>query len=373
MSNGKRVVVAMSGGVDSSVAAAMLVDQGYEVIGITMQVWPDADGEVTEREGGCCSLGAVSDARRVCDLIGIPYYVLNFQDVFEEQVIDRFAAEYAEGRTPNPCVSCNRYVKFDHLMHNAQALEADYLATGHYAKIGYDAATGRHLLLRAMDDNKDQTYALYGMTQDQLSRTMFPLGGYTKPQVRELAEKYGLPTAKKAESMDICFVVQGNYGDFLHQRMPDAFKPGPLLDTAGNVLGEHRGLPYYTIGQRQGLGISVGHPLYVVRLDAANNAVIVGDASEIFSAGAICSDPNWITVNDLTEPLDVTVKIRYHAKEVAATVRPGAKDGLVAVEFAEPQRAVTPGQIAVFYDGDRVVGGCTIEQSVPVPALSVVG
>lgn len=372
MGRGKRVVAAMSGGVDSSVAAALLVEQGYDVIGITMQVWPDADGEIVERTGGCCSLGAVSDARRVCDVLGIPYYVLNFQDVFEEQVIDRFAAEYAEGRTPNPCVSCNRYVKFDHLMQHAIALEADYLATGHYARTGYDEATGRYELLRAVDEKKDQTYALYAMRQEQLARTLFPLGGYTKPQVRELAAKFGLPTAQKAESQDLCFVVQGNYGDFLRQRMPKAFQPGPILDTHGNVLGEHRGLPYYTVGQRQGLGLSLGYPVYVVRLDAENNAVIVGDASEIFSAGAVCSDANWITVPELTEPLAVTAKIRYNAKEVPATIRPGDA-GAVQIEFAEPQRAVTPGQIAVFYDGDRVVGGATIDRSVPVPALTVVG
>ena len=355
----KRVVVAMSGGVDSSIAAALLVKRGYEVIGVTMQIWPEVDEEIEIREGGCCSVAAVEDARRVADTLGIPYYVLNFKENFQEKVIDYFIREYTLGRTPNPCIACNRYVKFETLLRKAVVLGADYIATGHYARVEKTPDGGRYLLKKSLDDTKDQTYALYNLTQEQLCRTLLPLGDYRKTETRRLARALGLPVADKPDSQEICFVIDNDYKRFISEEAPEAANPGPILDTAGRRLGTHEGLPSYTIGQRKGLGLSAGKPLYVVDIDSERNAVIVGEADEVWSDHLVAGDLNWISVPALEGPLEVGAKIRYTAREAPAVVAP-IGEAKVRVDFAEPQRAITPGQAVVFYQEDVVVGGGTI-------------
>lgn len=362
----KRVIVAMSGGVDSSVAAALLIEQGFEVIGVTMQIWPEASEEIEQREGGCCSVSAVRDAQRVCDRLDIPYYVLNFREIFDREVIDRFCREYALGRTPNPCIACNRYVKFEALMQKTRELGGDYLATGHYSRVKHADPAGpeRHLLYRAAELTKDQSYALYNLTQEQLGRLLLPLGGLTKAEVREIAVSYGLPTAAKAESQEICFVVEGDYRAFLRERAPGTTTPGPIVDRGGNRLGTHQGLANYTVGQRGGLGLAVGHPLYVVRLDVETNTLVVGPDEEVFSAGLEASDPNWIALAELIGEVRAEVKIRYGAAPVPASVTPGPR-GSVQIRFNQPQRAVSPGQAVVLYHGDLVLGGATIDYVLP--------
>lgn len=360
MSKG-RVLSAMSGGVDSSVATALLLEQGYEVIGVTMQVWPELSPAEEARRGGCCSITAVNDAQLVAEQLGIPYYVFNMQDVFQETVIDYFVEEYLSGRTPNPCIACNKYIKFDAFLQKALQLGCDYVATGHYARIERDAS-GRYQLYRGRDREKDQTYALYDLRQEQLARTLFPLADLTKPEVRELAGKYGFINANKPDSQEICFVIDNDYGAFIEKQAPGRVVPGPIYDTAGRRLGTHKGLAHYTIGQRRGLGLSSPEPLYVVALDVAENALIVGTADEVFFAGLKAGDMNWIAFERLEEPLEVGAKIRYKSPEARATVYPAA-DGQVLVEFHEPQRAVTPGQSVVFYDGDRVLGGGIITEA----------
>ncbi|MCL5676842.1 MAG: tRNA 2-thiouridine(34) synthase MnmA, partial [Firmicutes bacterium] len=274
----------MSGGVDSSVTAALLVQEGYDVIGVTMQTWPDLLDEVEEvRQGGCCSVSAVDDARRVANRLGIPYYVLNFKENFQEKVIDYFVREYTQGRTPNPCIACNRYVKFDELLRRAQALDADYIATGHYAKVERDPVTGRHLMKKSVDRSKDQTYALYNLIQEQLACTLMPLGYYEKTETRRIARGLGLATAAKPDSQEICFVPDNDYKRFVAEQAPAAIKPGPLLDTDGRVLGTHSGLSNYTIGQRRGLGLATGKALYVVDIRPEENAVVVGGREDLKS------------------------------------------------------------------------------------------
>ncbi len=358
---GQKVVVAMSGGVDSSVTAALLLKQGYEVIGVTMQIW---DPEITEVEGehvGCCSLSAVEDARRVAHKLDIPYYVMNFRQVFEEKVIDYFVHEYMEGRTPNPCIACNRYVKFDSLLQKSLALGADYVATGHYARLYWDAGINRYMVRRAKDKRKDQTYVLYGMTQEQIARTLMPLGDYTKEQVRAMALDMGLPTAEKAESQEICFVPDDDYTGFIAGRAGQEVKPGPFLDKQGNIIGTHRGIPYYTIGQRRGLGIAAGHRLYVVNIDLKNNAVILGTEEDLLATSLEAVDNNFIPFDKLTEPLRVEAQIRYNGKPSPATLSP-LDGGGVSVVFDNPQRAITPGQAVVYYQGDLLLGGGTIKK-----------
>lgn len=372
-----RVLVAMSGGVDSSVAAALLKERGFEVIGATMQVWPTFL-PVGDREGGCCSLAAVEDARRVAAILGIPYYVLNFQERFEQDVISYFAREYASGRTPNPCIRCNQRIKFGHLLRKAEEIGAAFVATGHYARIRRDPDTGRRLLVKARDARKDQTYVLYSMTQDELAHTLFPIGDFTKDEIRRVAASLGLPVAEKRESQEICFIPDNDYRRFLREYLPGIRRRGPILDLDGNVIGEHEGVAFYTIGQRKGLGIASTEPLYVVDLDPDTNAVIVGRAGDLMDEGLVAGDLNWIPFDRLEEPIRVEAKIRYRTPGVGATVipvaaRPGDRQGRgsaeagagrdeVEVRFATPQRAATPGQSVVFYDGDVVVGGGVISR-----------
>lgn len=365
---GRRVVVAMSGGVDSSVTAALLLERGYEVIGITMQIWEAGDPLEEAREGGCCSLSAVSDARRVAEILGIPYYVANMREVFAREVIGYFVEEYSRGRTPNPCIICNQKVKFEALLRKAAELEADYLATGHYARLWHDERRQRFLLGRARDRDKDQSYVLYGLTQEQMSRLLFPLGDYTKAEVREMAARLGLPVAAKPDSQEICFVEAGRHGEFVAERARGRVRPGPILDTSGRVVGQHRGLAHYTVGQRRGLGIAAPRPLYVLCLDPERNALIVGTAEEAYAAGMTVGRLNLIAFDSLPAELRAGVQVRYRARPEPATISPlqageGATGEPAAlVRFDEPQRGVTPGQAAVFYEGDLVLGGGIIER-----------
>jgi tRNA-uridine 2-sulfurtransferase len=360
----KRVLMAMSGGVDSSVAAALLVERGYAVIGVTMNTWTDDIPEEIQmnEHSGCCSLGAVEDARRVAHTLGIEYFVFNFQGKFASTVIDYFVDEYAHGRTPNPCIACNRYIKFAAFLDKARQLECDYIATGHYAIIGESPEyPGRRLLGKPADERKDQTYVLYNLTQEALAHTLFPIGHLTKPEVREKARALGLATAEKPESQEICFVYDDDYGRFLQERIPEVIRPGPLLTTEGELIGEHRGLPLYTVGQRKGLGVTSKRPLYVVELDPARNAVIVGEDDAVYRSYLVASDLNWIAAEALHEPVRATAKIRRMAPEAPCRVVPLGGDA-VRVEFDEPQRAITPGQAVVFYQGGWVLGGGTIDR-----------
>lgn len=354
----QKVVAAMSGGVDSSLAAALLQEQGYDVIGVTMQIWsPEREDE---DHGGCCSLSAVDDARRVANTLGIPYYVMNFRELFERKVINYFCQAYRQGCTPNPCIACNRYIKFDALLTKARALGADFIATGHYSRIerGKDGGA-RHLLYRAADKAKDQSYALYTFTQEQLAHTLLPLGGFSKVQTRQMAAERGLTVANKPDSQEICFVPDDDYGAFLAEKYGKQIQTGPFITTAGKVVGQHKGLPYYTIGQRKGLGLALGEPVYVVALDKERNAVILGSNEEVFGKGLVAGDLNWIAVDCPDGPLEVEAKIRYSAKPAPAVVT--VVEDKAIVKFKEPQRAITPGQAVVFYQDDLVVGGGTIE------------
>ena len=325
-----------------------------------MQIWQPGSPEV---EGGCCSLSAVEDARRVCHKLDIPHYVMNFRAMFEAKVIDYFVQEYVEGKTPNPCIACNRHIKFQGLLDKARGLGADYIATGHYARVKYDATRERYLLAKASDSAKDQTYALYTFTQAQLAHTLFPLADFNKQaDTRTLAQELGLRVANKPDSQEICFVNDETYQEFITTRAGKDIRPGDFLDLAGNVLGRHKGLAYYTVGQRKGLGITFGKPMYVVRLDRERNAVILGDNEAVFATGLNAEDLNFILIPELKVPLEVEVKIRYSAPPAKALLIPEGADR-VRVEFAQPQRAVTPGQAAVFYHGDVVVGGGTIVQA----------
>jgi tRNA-specific 2-thiouridylase len=365
MGDKQRVVVAMSGGVDSSLTAALLLHQGYDVIGMTMQIWENDEREDKPDSRGCCSLAAIDDARGVADKLGIPYYVVNFRKLFQERVVDYFIREYGEGKTPNPCIACNRFVKFEGLLKKAQEVGADFLATGHYARITYDEQRKRYLLGKGVDNLKDQSYALYHLNQHTLAHFLFPLGGYTKVQTRQLARELGLAVADKPDSQEICFVPNDDYQAFLAEKSPNALKPGAIVDKQGKVLGKHQGLPLYTVGQRKGLGFAAGKPLYVIALDTAKNQVIVGNNADVFAQECIASDLNWILFDDLAGPMTVQAKIRYGAKESEAVVSPligTTNKGKVHVVFRQPQRAITPGQSVVFYLDDIVIGGGVIEK-----------
>ena len=360
------IAVAMSGGVDSSTVAAMLRAQGHNVIGLTMQLWNQRrlaghDGMPEGVQGRCCSLDDVYDARRVAETIGIPYYVVNQEQRFERDVVQPFVEEYLSGRTPIPCSLCNNHLKFDQLLITARQIGADLLATGHYARVEYDDARGRWLLKRPADLAKDQTYFLFGLTQDQLSRTLFPLGGMTKPEVREQARRHGLALAEKPDSQEICFVPGGDYKKFLDaylaeqgESLPDT--AGELVTTNGEVIGEHSGIHNFTVGQRKGLGVATGSPLYVIQIKGDTRQVVVGDGEQLYSRTLTARKLNWIAVDDLRSPMRVTAKIR-HRHEAAPAVIERSGDDEVLVTFDEPQRAITPGQATVFYDGDVVVGG----------------
>ncbi len=359
----ERIVVGMSGGVDSSVAAALLVEQGYDVVGVTLRVWPWKEHEEpTTRFGSCCSPETVDDARRVARALGIPYYLLNTEREFDRSVIDNFATEYRAGRTPVPCVICNRDVKFGSLLHRARAWDAVAVATGHYARITCDAASGRYLLWRGVDSAKDQSDFLWPLTQTQLASARFPVGHLTKQEVRAKARQLGLVTADKPESQEICFVPDDDYRGFLQRRDPTMFTPGAILDAAtGAKLGGHGGLANYTIGQRRGLGLVTSRSLYVLDLDHARNAVIVGEAHALEQERLTASQTNFIAVDPPRSPLRVRAKIRHSHTAAPATVRQ-IGPGRAEVVFDSPQRSITPGQSVVFYDGDRVVGGGVIER-----------
>ncbi|MCX8157249.1 MAG: tRNA 2-thiouridine(34) synthase MnmA [Verrucomicrobiae bacterium] len=352
--NPKRVVVGMSGGVDSSAAAALLLAQGYEVIGVTLKLWPQDC--VNRAEDKCCGPQAVMDARAVCHRLNIPYYLVDEAEEFQRLVIQYFADEYKAGRTPNPCVMCNEHLKFGNLLRKARALGAQYVATGHYARIRRDESSGRHLLLRGTDARKDQSYFLFSLRQEQLAQVLFPLGDRTKNDTREVARECQLKTAAKEESMEICFVPDKDYGKFL--RVAGLVKPhrGDIVDLHGRKLGEHEGIEFYTIGQRKGLRISHPTPLYVVDLDPVHNRVIVGGAESLARTELTVERCNWIAFARPPAQLDVQAKIRYNHPGARAVVFPAA-DGTAEVRFAEPQRAVTPGQACVFYQGELVVGG----------------
>ncbi len=355
----KKVIVGMSGGVDSSVAAYLLKEQGYEVIGITLKVWDSDDPEYVEKEGGCCSLSSVDDARRVADILDIPYYVLNFKDIFKEKVIDNFINEYIEGRTPNPCVDCNKHVKFHELLQRAMALGASYVATGHYARI--EKQGDRFLLKTATDNKKDQTYALYNLTQFQLEHTLMPCADYTKPHIREIAEKIGLEVYNKKDSEEICFIPDNDHGAYIKRALPSKVKEGNFVDKKGNILGNHKGIVYYTIGQRKGLGIALGIPMFVTDIIPSKNQVVLGSEEDIFKTELIAKNLNFIAFDKLEEETYVEAKIRYSAKPSKARILP-LENGRVKVIFDEKVRAITKGQSVVFYNGDIVVGGGVIEE-----------
>lgn len=355
----KKAVVAMSGGVDSSVAAFLIKNQGYDCIGATMKLFHNED-IVIPRKNSCCSLEDVEDARNVAHSLGIPYYVFNFTDRFREDVIDRFINSYETGATPNPCIDCNRYLKFEKLFYIAKELNYDYVVTGHYARIEYDKNSERYLLKKAVDETKDQSYVLYSMTQEQLAHTMFPLGNLRKTEVRKIAEEHGFVNAKKHDSQDICFVQSGTYTDFIEQYTGKIYPPGNFIDKNGRILGIHKGIIRYTIGQRKGLGISYEEPLYVTGINVSDNTVMLGTDSDLYSKTLTANNINLILVNKIEKPTHVKAKVRYRQTEQAATVIQTGDDSFT-VEFDEPQRAITKGQAVVLYDGDTVLGGGTIE------------
>ena len=355
----RKVVVGMSGGVDSSVAAWLLKEQGYDVIGVTMQIWQDEDTEVQEAEGGCCGLSAVDDARRVAMDLGIPYYVMNFKEEFRKNVMDYFVGEYVEGRTPNPCIACNRHVKWESLLRRSMAIGADYIATGHYAQIDR-LPGGRYSLKTSVTAAKDQTYALYNLTQEQLSHTLMPVGSYHKEEIRDMAKRLGLPVAHKPDSQEICFIPDHDYASFIEEYTGRELPPGNFVDLDGRVLGRHRGITHYTVGQRKGLNLSMGRPVFVVEIRPETNEVVIGDNEDVFTNVLRCDKLNWMAVDGLHgKSMDVLAKIRYSHKGSPCTIREIGND-MVECRFHEPVRAVTPGQAVVFYDGDYVAGGGTI-------------
>ena len=355
----EKVVVGMSGGVDSSVAAYLLKEQGYDVIGVTMQIWQDEDPLKQSREGGCCGLSAVDDARRVAHALDIPYYVMNFKSEFKEQVIDYFIEEYQLGKTPNPCIACNRYVKWESLLERSLDIGATYIATGHYARIE-QLSNGRYALRRAGALEKDQTYALYNLTQEQLKRTLMPVGHYDKPTIREMAKNINMRIANKPDSQDICFVENGDYAKFITENVEKTILPGNFVTLDGTVIGQHKGIIYYTVGQRKGLGLAMGYPVFVLAIRPETNEVVVGSNEELLTDKLVANHLNFMSIEDLPEEKRVFIKIRYNHKGVWGSIVKSGEDEIIC-KFDEMQRAVTPGQAVVFYDEDNyVVGGGTI-------------
>lgn len=355
----KKVIVGMSGGVDSSVAAWLLKEQGYEVIGVTMQIWQDEEETVQEENGGCCGLSAVEDARRVAAMLDIPYYVMNFKSEFKKYVMDYFVDEYLHGRTPNPCIACNRYVKWESLLKRSMDIGADYIATGHYARIAR-LKGGRYALRKSATAAKDQTYALYNLTQEQLAHTLMPVGDYTKEEIRAMAEKIGLRTANKPDSQEICFIPDHDYAGFIAREAGDKVPPaGNFVSSDGRVLGQHKGITHYTIGQRKGLGIALGAPVFVTEIRPETNEVVLGSNEEVFGTTVYADRLNFMSIPDLEGELEVTAKIRYNHGGAPCTIRKTGDDSVIC-QFHEPVRAITPGQAVVFYEEDTVVGGGTI-------------
>lgn len=354
-----KVVVAMSGGVDSSVAAALLKQQGYEVIGMMLRLWSEPGKEDSNR---CCTPDAMAQARRVAAKLDIPFYVVDAKEVFKQTIVKFFISGYANGETPNPCLMCNRHIRWEFLLDHALALGAEYMATGHYARL-QTTSTGQRQLLRAVDPSKDQSYVLHVMTQEKLAKALFPVGGYPKPEIRRIAAEAGLTTASRADSQDLCFLAGDDYRNFIRRNAPEIASAGQIVDRQGKVLGEHQGLPYYTIGQRKGLGITSPLPLYVLAKDSASNALIVGTLDELGQSELLAFHVNWPGGETPSGPFRAQVKIRYTAREAPAEVTPLENGTRARVRFDAPQRDITPGQAAVFYNGDIVLGGGVIVSS----------
>ncbi len=362
----KKVMVAMSGGVDSSVAALLLKESGYEVVGVTLRLWVDpyAEEEAGEEARGCCSYDAVSDARKVASMLEIPHYVLDMKEEFHEMIVCNFTAEYMRGRTPSPCIECNRIIKFKSLRQKARGLGIDYIATGHYARIDYNMEREGYMLFKGLDQKKDQSYMLYVLGQEELAATIFPLGEKTKEQVRKIASNYGLTVADKGESQEICFIPDNDYRAFLERSFPEAINPGDIVSTAGHKLGCHQGIAFYTVGQRKKLGLTAPQPLYVVKIDARNNRVVVGNEEELYSAGLLAGALNFVSGEPPDKELHIQVKVRYRAPAVSAILHPPV-EGFSRLIFEVEQKAVTPGQSVVFYQGEEVIGGGIIETAIP--------